>query len=86
MSAWMWLLAATVAASGAYVAGWPTWSSFTARRRRDLNTERYLAWRGRAGERPPDATLTGPERTRLAFAVVLAVVAVFCLVGFFTYA
>lgn len=86
MSSWVWLLAAALAASAAYVFGWPTWSSFAARRRRDLNTERYLAWRGRAGQRPPDPTLTGAERARLGLAAVLALVAVFCLVGFFTYA
>ena len=86
MSGWLWLLAAAVAGSGAYLVGWPTWSGFMARRRRDLNTERYLAWRGRAGQRPPDPTLSGPERARLGLAGVLALVAVFCLVGFFTYA
>ena len=86
MSAWVWLLIAAVAAAGAYLVGWPAWTGFAARRHRDLNTERYLAWRGRAGERPPDPTLTGPERARLAVAAVLALVAVFALVGFFTYA
>lgn len=86
MSAWLWLLAAAIAAGGAYVVGWRTWSGFLARRRRDLNTERYLAWRGRAGERPPDATLTRLERGRLGLAAILGLVAVFCLVGFFTYA
>ena len=86
MSAWLWLLAGTIAASGAYLVGWPTWRGVVARRRRDLNTERYLAWRGRAGQRPPDPTLTGTERARLGLAAVLALVAAFCLVGFFTYA
>lgn len=86
MSAWIWLLATALAAGGAYLVGWPTWSGFAARRRRDLNAERYLAWRGRAGQRPLDPTLTGPERARLGLAAVLALVAAFCLVGFFTYA
>ena len=86
MSAWVWLLGAAVGAAGAYLIGWPTWSGFVGRRRRDLNTERYLAWRGRAGQRPPDPTLSGPERVRLGLAAVLALVAVFCLVGLFTYA
>jgi hypothetical protein len=83
---WLWLLGAVIAGVAAYFLGWPTWTGFAARRRRDLNTERYLAWRGRAGERPPDPRLTGPERARLAVAGVLALVAVFCLIGFFTYA
>jgi hypothetical protein len=83
---WLWLLGAAIAAFAAYVTGWPTWSGFAARRRRDLNTERYLAWRGRAGERPPDPRLTKSERGRLAVAGALALVAAFCLVAFFTYA
>ena len=83
---WLWLLGAALAAVAAYYVGWPAWTSFAARRRRDLNTERYLAWRGRAGDRPPDPRLTIAERSRLAVAGVLALAAVFCLVGFFTYA
>jgi len=86
VSAWTWLLAAAAAGVGAYLVGWPAWSGFAARRRRDLNAERYLAWRGRAGERPPDPRLTNGERGRLAVAGVLALVTVFCLVRFFTYA
>ena len=86
MSSWVWLVIAAAAGIGAYLIGWPAWTGFAARRRRDLNTERYLAWRGRAGERPPDPTLTSQERARLAVAVALALVAVFALVGFFTYA
>ncbi len=86
MTAWVWLLGAVVTGAAAYLVGWPAWSGFAARRRRDLNAERYLAWRGRAGDRPPDPRLTSNERGRLAVAVVLALAAVFCLVGFFTYA
>jgi hypothetical protein len=85
MSAWVWLLVAVVAAVAAYLIGWPAWSGYAARRRRDLNTERYLAWRGRAGERAPDPTLTSRERAQLVVAGVLALVAVFALVGFLTY-
>jgi hypothetical protein len=85
MSAWPWLVGAAVAGAGAYLVGWPTWTAIAARRRRDLNAERYLAWRGRAGQRPPDPRLTDRERWRLAIAAGLALVAVFCLVGFFTY-
>ena len=82
---WIWLVAAAAAGIGAYLVGWPTWSSFATRRRRDLNTERYLAWRGRAGERPPDPRLTNAERGRLLVAGGLALAAAFSLVGFFTY-
>ena len=83
---WVWLLGAALAGVAAYFVGWPAWTGFTARRRRDLNTERYLAWRGRAGDRPPDPRLTTAERGRLVVAGVLALAAAFCLVGFFTYA
>jgi hypothetical protein len=86
MSAWAWLVGAAAAGVGAYLVGWRTWTAFAARRRRDLNAERYLAWRGRAGQRPPDPRLTGAERARLGVAAVLALLALFCLVGYFTYA
>jgi hypothetical protein len=82
---WIWLVVAVAAGIGAYLVGWPTWSTFLTRRRRDLNTERYLAWRGRAGERPPDPRLTNAERGRLLVAGGLALAAVFSLVGFLTY-
>lgn len=86
MSAWIWLVIAAPAAVGGYLVGWPTWTGFAARRHRDLNTERYLAWRGRAGERPQEPSLTSRERARLAVAAALALVAVFAIVGYFTYA
>jgi hypothetical protein len=86
VSAWPWLLAAAVAGAGAWLVGWPAWSGFAARRRRDLNAERYLAWRGRAGDRAPDPSLTRREQARLAVAGVLALLAVFCIAGFFSYA
>ena len=85
MNAWEWLLAAALAGVVAYVVGWPAWTGFVARTRRDLNAERYLAWRGRAGERPPEPSMTASERVRLVAAVALVLVAVFFLVGFFTY-
>lgn len=85
MSAWPWLLAAAAAGVGSYLAGWPAWSGLRARRRRDLNAERYLAWRGRAGERAPDPRPSRGESRRLLLAGLLALVAIFCLVGFFTY-
>ena len=85
MSAWLWLLAAALAGVAAYVVGWPAWTGFVERTRRDLNAERYLAWRGRAGAGRPEPGMTPGERARLVVAVVLALAAVFCLVGFFTY-
>lgn len=85
MSAWTWLLGAALAGAGSLLAGWPTWSASRARRSRDLNAERYLAWRGRA-ERRVATSLTRRERQRLVVAGLLALVALFCVVGFFTYA
>jgi hypothetical protein len=85
MSPWLWLIGAAAAAAGAYLTGWPAWSAARARRTRDLNAERYLAWRGRAGPRVDDSSLTKGERQRLAVAALLGLVAAFCLVGFFTY-
>lgn len=85
MSAWPWLLAAVLAGAGSYLVGWTTWRASRARQALDLNAERYRAWRGRAGPRA-DAGLTRRERQRLVVAGLLAMVALFCLVGFFTYA
>jgi hypothetical protein len=85
MTSWAWLVAALVAAGGAYILGAPAWSSYRSRSVRDLNAERYLAWRGRANRGPVREEITGDERRRLIIAGALAVVAVFCLVGFFTY-
>ncbi|MEX1073157.1 MAG: hypothetical protein WED86_05600 [Chloroflexota bacterium] len=86
MSAWPWLVAAAVAATASYLAGWPTWRAARARQARDLNAERYQAWRGRADRGARSTGLGRPERQRLVVAALLALVAVFCLVGFFTYA
>jgi hypothetical protein len=63
----------------------PAWTGWQVRQRRDLNAERYLAWRGRADRRPADDRPTDVERRRLAIGGVLGVVALFCLVGFLTY-
>ena len=83
---WLWLLGAAIAGVGSYLVGWPTWTAFRAKRDRDLNAERYLACRGRAGRRPVDSGLTRGERQRLVLSALLAAAAVFCLVGFFSYA
>jgi hypothetical protein len=74
---------------GAYVVGWPAWTGYRSRAARDLNAERYLAWRGRASRGPARAGgegLTNEERRRLWVAGALALATVFCLVGFFTFA
>jgi hypothetical protein len=87
--AWAWLIAAVGLAAAAYLIGWPAWLGYRRREARDLNAERYLAWRGRAdrGHRASTSEgMTGEERRRIWIAAVLGVAAVFCLVGFFTYA
>lgn len=87
MSHWVWLIGALAAAVAAYFVAVPAWSSQQARRRRDLNAERYLAWRGRA--RPPAASraapegLTADERRRLVIAGLALVLAVAALIAFF---
>lgn len=81
-----WLAVAVVAGVAAYLVGWPAWNGYRAREARDENTERYLAWRGRA-DRTPRATtregMTGEERRRIYAAIALAIVAVIGLLAFF---
>jgi hypothetical protein len=88
MTPWLWLLATAVAAVAAYLVGWPAWQQYRSREARDLNVDRYNAWRGRAGARHerPSEGMTGEERRRIYAGIGLGVVAIFCLVGFFTYA
>jgi hypothetical protein len=86
MSPIVWLILAVVAAAGAYLVGWPAWRSYRSREVRDLNTERYLAWRGRAprGSRASVAEgLTGEERRRIYVGAALGVLAVVGLLAFF---
>jgi hypothetical protein len=80
------LLGAVLAAAGAYLVGWPAWTSYRQREARDENAERYLAWRGRAsspGSGSLSEGLTGAERRALWLAGILALAAVACLIGFF---
>jgi hypothetical protein len=82
---WLFLIGAVVAGVAAYLVGWPAWTGYRRREARDLNAERYLAWRGRANE--PRVSVregpTGEERRNLIIAAVLAAVALASLIGFF---
>jgi hypothetical protein len=81
-----WLAVAIVAGVAAYLVGWPAWAGYRARESRDENTERYLAWRGRADRTPRTTTregMTGEERRRIYAGAVLAVLAVVGLLAFF---
>ena len=85
MSPIVWLIAATVAGAAAYLVGWPAWRSYRGRETRDSNTERYLAWRGRAvrGRSSLREGMTAEERRRIIAGAVLAIVAVIGLLAFF---
>ena len=81
-----WLIAALVAGAVGYLLAWPAWQSYRSRDSRDLNAERYLAWRGRAVRgRPPGVRegMTGEERRRIYAGVALGLVGVLALVAFF---
>jgi hypothetical protein len=83
---WILLIGALLSGAGAYLVGWPAWTSYRQREARDQNAERYLAWRGRAN--PPGngslhEGLTGAERRNLWMAGVLGLVSTACLIGFF---
>jgi hypothetical protein len=85
MPALAWLVVAIAAGMAAYFVAWPSWQAYRARDARDTNTERYLAWRGRAS--PAGAStregMTGEERRRIYLGVGLAMLAVAALVAFF---
>ena len=81
-----WLLVAIVAGVAAYLVGWPAWQSYRRRESRDLNADRYLAWRGRAPRRQAASVqegMTAEERRRFAIGAVLGLVAIVGFVGFF---
>jgi hypothetical protein len=62
--------------------GLPAWRSWQGRAAAERNTERYLAWRGRA-DRPaagPGQGMTVLERRRMAVGAGLGIVALICLV------
>jgi hypothetical protein len=85
MTPLVWLAAAAVAGVAAYVVGWPAWQGSRERETRDLNTERYRAWRGTSVRGQPAARegMTDDERRRMYGAALLGVVAIACLVVFF---
>lgn len=81
-----WLALAIVGFLAAYLVGWPAWESYRGREQRDDNTERYLAWRGRADRTPrPSARegMTGEERRRIYAGAALAIGAALALFTFF---
>jgi hypothetical protein len=81
-----WLIVAFVAGAAAYQIAWPAWQSVRSRDARDLNAERYLAWRGRAvrGQAPrPHEGMTGEERRRVYAGAALGVIGVLALIAFF---
>jgi hypothetical protein len=85
MTPLIWLAVAALAAVAAYAAGWPAWRSYRGREARDLNAERYRAWRGEAvrGRTATREGMTGEERRRIYVGVALAVLAAVALVAFF---
>ena len=81
-----WLLVALVAGAAGYLIAWPAWQSSRARDSRDLNAERYLAWRVRAvrGQAPRvHVGMTGEERRRAYAGAALGVIGVLALIAFF---
>lgn len=82
----VWLALAIGAGVAAYLVAWPAWIAYRARESRDVNAERYLAWRGRAPRASSVSVregMTGEERRRIAVGALLAVAAAVALVVFF---
>lgn len=84
MTPLIWLLVAALAGAVAYLIAWPAVGASRARARRDLNAERYLAWRGRADRRPARTAegMTSAERRRIGIGIGLAAVSVASLIAF----
>ena len=81
-----WLIIALAAGAAGYLLAWPAWQASRTRGSGDLNTERYLAWRGRAvrGQAPRAREgMTGDERRRVYAGAALGVIGVLALVAFF---
>ena len=86
MSPLVWLVVALVAGALGVLAGWPAWQSYRSRDARDLNAERYMAWRGRAVRgRPANVRegMTGEERRRVFAGAALGLLGVLALLAFF---
>lgn len=82
----VWLIVALVAGAAGFLVGWPAWQSYRSRDARDLNAERYLAWRGRAVRGEPSSVregMTGEERRRIYAGAALSVLGALALLGFF---
>jgi hypothetical protein len=79
-----WLAVTVAAGVAAYLVGWPALAGYRSREARDTNTERYLAWRGRARRGPPVREgMTAEERRRMLIGAALAGLAVVALAAFF---
>jgi hypothetical protein len=81
-----WLALAVIGFVTAYVVAWPAWQAYRSRELRDDNTERYLAWRGRADRTPRTTTregMTGQERRRIYAGATLAIAGALALLAFF---
>lgn len=89
MTPLFWLAGAVIAGAAAWAVGWPAWHEYRGRESRDLNAERYLAWRGRAPRRRGGSMnegFTKAERRRLylaaaLFALAVALVVIFLIVS-----
>ena len=82
----LWLLAAVVVGVSGGMIGWPAWRGYQARHGGDLNSQRYLAWRGRAS-RSSQSAKVGPsvgERRRLLISGILLLAAAGCLIVYLT--
>ena len=82
----LWLVVALVSGAAAFLVGWPAWRSYGARESRDLNTERYRAWRGHSVRGQPASThkgMTADERRRVYGGAALGALALIAFVAFF---
>ena len=78
----VFVVLAVAAVAAGVVIGLPAWRSWQGRAEQDRNSERYLAWRGRADRTGGGSAqrMTTDERRRIGLAAGLVAVAIACLI------
>ena len=85
MAPLLWRVLAIAGFVAGFLVGWPAGEAYRSREDRDDNTERYLAWRGRADRSRPSTRegMTAEERRRIVIGAALAIAGALALFTYF---